>query len=161
MKRISFTASARSPNYNPRRIMRRFVPILFVSCTFFTHEVLPYLNTDLKTRPCCENAFRSFRRTEGLDCDLLEILRNTKRISPRGYIKLLFLSPDLIYLISFPKAHARATVDRDGHAPERIQRNGSARQSSVTDPRGSEGPESTSGGQANGVPVRKPGTSTF
>lgn len=121
----------------------------------------PYLNLDLKTRPCCENASRSFRRTEGLDCDLPEISRNMRRISPRGYIKLLFLSPDLICLTSFPKAHARTTVDRDGHASERIQRNGSARQSSVTDPRGSEGPESTSGGQANGAPVRKPGASTL
>lgn len=54
---------------------------------------------------------------------------------------------------------ARGTVSRDWYTSERVQRNGSARQSSVTDPRGSEGPESTPkpGGQANGVPARKPG----
>lgn len=62
----------------------------------------------------------------------------------------------------FPKAHARATVTRDWYTSERIQRNGSARQSSVTDPRGSEGPESTPkpGGQMSGAPARKPGAST-
>ena len=58
----------------------------------------------------------------------------------------------------FPKAHTRATVARDWFTSERIQRNGSGRQSSVTDPRGSEGPESTPkpGGQVNGTPARKP-----
>lgn len=54
------------------------------------------------------------------------------------------------------RTHARATVDQDWHHSERIQRNGSARQSSVMDVRGSEGPESTSGGQVNGAPIRKP-----
>jgi len=54
--------------------------------------------------------------------------------------------------------HTRATVSRDWYTSERIQRNGSARQSSVVDPRGSEGPESTPkpGGQTNGAPARKP-----
>jgi len=58
----------------------------------------------------------------------------------------------------FPKTQTRATVARDG-LTERIQRNGSGRQSSVADPRGSEGPESTPkpGGQTNGIPARKPG----
>ena len=80
----------------------------------------------------------------------------------KGYIQLrllviLFDLPD-----SPPKAHARSTVARDWYTSERIQRNGSARQSSVTDPRGSEGPESTPkpGGQTNGAPARKPGAST-
>ncbi|KAF9651447.1 SWIRM-domain-containing protein [Thelephora ganbajun] len=53
------------------------------------------------------------------------------------------------------RAHARATVARDWYTSERIQRNGSARQSSVTDPRGSEGPEPTPkpGGQTNAAPL--------
>lgn len=81
------------------------------------------------------------------------------RISPRGY-GFDFPLPDLIYFTYFLKVHTGAAVDRDWYTSERIHRNGSARQSSVTDPRGSEGPESISGGQANGVPVRKPGELT-
>lgn len=121
----------------------------------------PCLNSDPKTRRCCENAFKSFRLTGGSDYDPPGISRNMTRTSLRGCVRLWFPLPDLIYLTSFLKVHTGATVDRDWYTSERIHRNGSARQSSVTDPRGSEGPESTSGGQANGVPVRKPGASTF
>ena len=80
-----------------------------------------------------------------------------KRVHPAQFFFLSgFDLPDF-----FLKAHAKATVTRDWFTSERIHRNGSGRQSSVTDPRGSEGPESTPkpGGQTNGAPVRKPGTS--
>ena len=95
---------------------------------------------------------RSAGDIEKYDADL------AKRVHPG----LIFATgsdlPDLFF-----KASARATVTRDGYASERIQRNGSARQSSVTDPRGSEGPESTPkpGGQTNGAPARKPGESAL
>lgn len=83
-------------------------------------------------------------------------------LAKRVYPALIVLFPRFDFPDFSPKTHARATVTRDWFTSERIQRNGSGRQSSVTDTRGSEGPDSTPkpGGQTNGAPARKPGTLT-